>query len=131
MEKPCRAHLFSSEYNHHVYAKVSVLAYSFHILLGYEASLLLESLPFFQNCICYSAIFWHYGLRWFTLRPIKSHTCTIRFISGDMEGHWNVSNASCCLNSLTTQALCGLALSSIRSACQPMDDYQNGVQCMC
>ena len=82
MEKPCRAHLFSSEYNHHVYAKVSVLAYSFHILLGYEASLLLESLPFFQNCICYSAIFWHYGLRWFTLRPIKSHTCTIGFISG-------------------------------------------------
>ena len=38
MEKHYRAHLPNSEYNHHVYAKASVLVYSFH-KLGDEASL--------------------------------------------------------------------------------------------
>ena len=38
MEKPYLTHLLSSEYNHHVYAKASALAYSFH-KLGDEASL--------------------------------------------------------------------------------------------
>jgi len=37
MEKPYRAHLLSSEYNYHVYAKASVLAYSFYEL-GDEVS---------------------------------------------------------------------------------------------
>jgi hypothetical protein len=31
-----------------------------------------------------SAIFWHCGLRWFTLRA------RFGFISGDMTGHWNM-----------------------------------------
>jgi hypothetical protein len=38
MQKPCRAHLLSSEYNHHVYDKTPWLAYSFHELGG-DASL--------------------------------------------------------------------------------------------
>jgi hypothetical protein len=53
------------------------------------------------------AIFWQCGFRWFTLRPIKSHTCSIGFTSRDMADHWNVSSASC-LNTLTMRALCGL-----------------------
>ena len=39
MENPYRAHLLSSEYNHHVYAKAPALGYSFH-KLGDEASLM-------------------------------------------------------------------------------------------
>jgi hypothetical protein len=30
MEKPYRAHLLSSDYNHHVYAKAPTLVYLFH-----------------------------------------------------------------------------------------------------
>jgi hypothetical protein len=30
-----------------------------------------------------------------------------------MAGHWNVSITSCCLNSLTVRAMCGLVLSFI------------------
>ena len=50
----------------------------------------------------------------FTARPIKSHTCSIGFISRDIAGPWNVSIASCCLNSLTMRGLWGLALLSIK-----------------
>ena len=60
-----------------------------------------------------SAIFWHCGLRCFILRSIKSHRCSIGFISGNMAGHWNVSITSCCLSSLTVRAVCGLVLSFI------------------
>jgi hypothetical protein len=38
MEKPYRTHLLGSEYNHHVYANVPALAYSFS-KLGDEVSL--------------------------------------------------------------------------------------------
>jgi hypothetical protein len=53
---------------------------------------------------------------WITLVPctsIKSHKCWIGLISGDMAGHWNVSIASCCLNSLIMRDMCSLALSFI------------------
>jgi hypothetical protein len=43
-----------------------------------------------------SSIFWHFGLRWLIFRPIKSHTCTIGFMSGDIAGHGIVWTASCC-----------------------------------
>jgi hypothetical protein len=34
-----------------------------------------------------SSIFWQFGLRWLIFRPIKSHTCSIGFMSGDIAGH--------------------------------------------
>ena len=43
-----------------------------------------------------SSIFWHFGLRWLLFRPIKSHTCSIKFMSGDIAGHGIVWTASCC-----------------------------------
>ena len=58
-----------------------------------------------------SSIFWHFGLRWWIFRPIKSHTCSIRFMSGSIAGHGIVWTASCCKKCCTIQALCGLALS--------------------
>ena len=60
-----------------------------------------------------SSIFWHFGLRWLIFRPIKSHTCTIGFMSGDIAGHGIVWTASCCRKFCTTQALSDLALSSM------------------
>jgi hypothetical protein len=72
------------------------------------------------NC-CYSckiavlnsSIFWHFGLRWLIFRPIKSHTCSIVFMSGDIAVHGIVWTASCCKKCCTIRALCGLALSSM------------------
>jgi hypothetical protein len=43
-----------------------------------------------------SSIFWHFGLRWLIFRPIKSHTCSIGFMSGDIAGHRIIWTASCC-----------------------------------
>jgi hypothetical protein len=55
-----------------------------------------------------------YTLYWFLCHtPIKSHTCSIGFISGDIAGHGIVWTASCCKKCCTIRALCGLALSSI------------------
>ena len=68
-----------------------------------------------------SSIFWHFGLRWLIFRPIKSHTCSIGFMPGDIAGHGIVWTASCCKKCCTIQALCGLALS-----CQPTHDCRNG-----
>jgi hypothetical protein len=44
----------------------------------------------------YASIFWHFGLRWSMFRPIKFHTCSIGFMSGDIAGHGIVWTASCC-----------------------------------
>ena len=66
-----------------------------------------------------------------TLGALSGNTvpkCSIVFISADMTGHWNVQFAYCCLHSLALQALCERSLSPVKSARQPMDDYQNGVQ---
>jgi hypothetical protein len=41
-----------------------------------------------------SSIFWHFGLRWLIFRPIKSHTCSIGFMSGDIAVHGIVWTAS-------------------------------------
>jgi hypothetical protein len=60
-----------------------------------------------------SSIFWHFGLRWLIFQPIKSHTCSIGFMSGDIAGHIIVWTASCCKKCCTIRALCGLALSSM------------------
>ena len=60
-----------------------------------------------------SSIFWHFGLRWLIFRPIKSHTCSIGFMSGDIASHVIVWTASCCKKCCTIRALCGLALSSM------------------
>jgi hypothetical protein len=60
-----------------------------------------------------SSIFWHFGLRWLIFRPIKSHTCFIGFMSGDIAGHGIVWTASCCKKYCTIRALCGLSLSSM------------------
>ena len=60
-----------------------------------------------------SSIFWHFGLRWLIFRPIKSHTFSIWFMSGDIAGHGIVWTASCCSKCCTIRALCGLALSSM------------------
>ena len=60
-----------------------------------------------------SSIFWHFGLRWLIFRPIKSNTCSIGFMSGDIAGHGIVWTASCCKKCCTIRALCGLALSSM------------------
>ena len=60
-----------------------------------------------------SSIFWHFGLCWLIFRPIKSHTCSIGFISGDIAGHGIVWTASCCKKCCTIGAICGLALSSM------------------
>ena len=60
-----------------------------------------------------SSIFWHFRLRWLIFRPIKSHTCSIGFMSGDIAGHGIVWTASCCKKCCTIRALCGLALSSM------------------
>ena len=62
-----------------------------------------------------SSIFWHFGLRWLIFRPIKSHTCSIGFMSGDIAGHGIVWTASCCEKCCTIRALCGLALSSMNT----------------
>ena len=56
-----------------------------------------------------SSIVWHFRLRWLIFRPIKSHTWSIGFMSGDIAGHGIVWTASCC----TIRAQCGLALSSM------------------
>jgi hypothetical protein len=53
---------------------------------------------------------------------LYGHTWSIIFASVDMTDHWNVSFTSCCLNSLTMRALCGLS---------DNDDYQNGIQLVC
>ena len=47
-----------------------------------------------------SSIFWHFGLRWLIFRPIKSHTGSIGFMSGDIAGHGIVWTASCCKKKL-------------------------------
>ena len=60
-----------------------------------------------------SSIFWHFGLRWLIFRPIKSHTCSIGLMSGDIAGHGIVWTASCCKKCCTIRPLCGLALSSM------------------
>jgi hypothetical protein len=60
-----------------------------------------------------SSIFWHFGLRWLIFRPIKSHTCSRGFMSGDIAGHGIVWTASYCKECCTIRALCGLALSSM------------------
>ena len=60
-----------------------------------------------------SSICWHFGLRWLLFRQIKSHTCSIGFMSGDIAGHGIVWAASCCKKCCTIRALCGLALSSM------------------
>ena len=60
-----------------------------------------------------SSIFWHFGLCWLIFRPIKSHTCSIGFMSGDIAGHGIVWTVSCCKQCCTIRALCGLALSSM------------------
>jgi hypothetical protein len=60
-----------------------------------------------------SSIFWYFGLRWLLFRPIKSHTCSIGFMSGDIAGHGIVWTASCCKTYCTIRALSGLALSSM------------------
>ena len=44
---------------------------------------------------------------------MKSHTCSIGFMSGDIAGHGIVWTASCCKKCCTIRALCGLALSSM------------------
>jgi hypothetical protein len=54
------------------------------------------------------SIFWHFGLRWLICRPVKSHTCSIGFISGDIAGHGIVWTASCCKKCCTIRVLCGL-----------------------
>jgi hypothetical protein len=59
------------------------------------------------------SILWHFGLRWLIFRPMKSHTCSIGFMSGDIAGHGIVWTASCCKKCCTIRALCGLALSSM------------------
>jgi hypothetical protein len=60
-----------------------------------------------------SSIFWHFRLRWLIFLPIKSHTCSIEFMSTDIAGHGMVWTASCCKKCSTIRALCGLALSSM------------------
>jgi hypothetical protein len=60
-----------------------------------------------------SSIFWHFGLRWLIFQPIKSHTCSIGFMSVDIAGHGVVWTTSCCKKCCTIPALCGLALSSM------------------
>jgi hypothetical protein len=60
-----------------------------------------------------SSICWHFGLHWLIFRPIKSHTCSIGFMYGDIAGHGIVWTASCCKKCCTIWALCGLALSSM------------------
>ena len=72
-----------------------------------------------------SSIFWHYGLCWLIFRPIKSHTCSLVFMSGDIVGHGIVWTASCC-KKCTIRALCGLALSSWTLSCQPTHECRNG-----
>jgi hypothetical protein len=73
--------------------------------------------PFLGNCchscniaVLNSSIFWHFGLRWVIFRPIKSHTCSIGFMYGDIAGHVIVWTAFSC-KTCTIRALCGLALS--------------------
>ena len=67
----------------------------------------------YKIAVLNSSIFWHFGLRWLIFRPIKSLTCSIGFMSGDIAGHGIVWTASCCKKCCTIQALCGLALSSM------------------
>ena len=73
-----------------------------------------ELLPLLlDRAVLNSSIFWHFGLRWLIFRPIKSHTCSIGFMSGDIAGHGIVWTASCCKKCCTIRALCGLALLSM------------------
>jgi hypothetical protein len=53
-------------------------------------------LGLFKITVLNSSIFWHFGLRWLIFRPIKPHTCSIGFMSGDIAGHVIVWTASCC-----------------------------------
>ena len=73
-----------------------------------------------------SSIFWHFGLRWLICRPIRSHTCSIRYMSDDFAGHGIFCTASCSKTCCTIRAICGLALSSWTLACQPMHACRNG-----
>jgi hypothetical protein len=50
---------------------------------------------------------------WLISRPIKSHTCSIGFMSDDIASHGIVWTASCCKKCCTIRALCGLALLSM------------------
>jgi hypothetical protein len=43
-----------------------------------------------------SSTFWHFVLRLLIFRQIKSHTCSIGFMSGNIAGHGIVWTASCC-----------------------------------
>jgi hypothetical protein len=65
-----------------------------------------------------SAIFWHCRLRWFTLRLIKSHMCSI--------GTWQ--STGMCQLPLTAWILLQCDLCAGWCYRQPIDDYQNGVQ---
>ena len=67
----------------------------------------------YKMAVLNSSIFWHFGLRWLIFRPIKSLTCSIGFMSGDIAGHGIVWTASYCKQFCTIRALCGLALSSM------------------
>ena len=62
---------------------------------------------------CNKLPLWHFGLRWLIFRPIKSYTCSIGFMSGDIAGHGFVWTASCWKKCCTIRVLCGLALSSM------------------
>jgi hypothetical protein len=64
------------------------------------------------NC-CHSCKIAVLNSRWLIFRPIKSHTCYIRFMSGDIAGHGNVWTASFCNKCCTIRAQYGLALSSM------------------
>jgi hypothetical protein len=66
-----------------------------------------------QIAVLNSSIFWHFGLRWLIFRPIKSHACSIGFMSGDIAGYRIVWTVSCYKQRCTIRALCGLALSSM------------------
>ena len=107
--KAHRAHLLCREHNHHDNVKAPALAYSIHEL-GCKATLMgiAAILPH---------PIWHCGLRWFALRPIKFHIC--------MTGYWNVSIAYCCLKSLRMLVLFGLALPSIKIACQLFNGWSS------
>jgi hypothetical protein len=76
-------------------------------------------------------IFWHFGLRWLIFRPIKSHTCSIGLMSGDIAGHGIVWTASCCKKCCAIRALCGLALSSMNIGrnpkCQNIDELRTAI----
>ena len=103
--------------------KLPTLAYSFHELVD-EVS--LNRCHSSRIAFINSEIIWHFGLRWFTLRPIKSHTCSIGFIWGDMAGHWNVAIIAWIF--LQCEPCAVWCYRQLWWACQTMDDYQNEVQ---